>query len=183
MKKILFIFTFIMLALNAQSVQATPMMLSDTLSIDSFADTFNKSKDALNKHISISKRGTHFDDKTNRYVTVYTTSQGNLFIMQSTPSGSLQELDIWINLETDHNGHVTNFEDTQKTIVLQMLLAERVLGMPSGEGASNGMFAIIDAITKGRGTYWSNATNRRYIIEPISSKKSGAIGLTIYADI
>ncbi len=183
MRKLLVIFTFVVLALHVQLAQANNIALNDTLSIDSFVDAFNKSKDAADLNVSISKRETKFDDETNRYITLYSTNLGDFFIMQSTPSGNLQALGIWVNLKTDNNGSVINFEDTQKNLVLQMMLAERVLGMPSGEGAVNGMFAILDAIKKGKGSYWSNVTNRRYIIEPTSSKEAGAIGLIIYADI
>ena len=55
MRKLLVIFTFVVLALHVQLAQANNIALNDTLSIDSFVDAFNKSKDAADLNVSISK--------------------------------------------------------------------------------------------------------------------------------
>ncbi len=70
-----------------------------------------------------------------------------------------------------------------KDMIGETMIIEHALGMPGGEAQSDGMFAIVDAIKKGKGSYWSEATQRRYIIEYFPPEGEEETLLEIRADV
>ena len=155
---------------------AAPVSLNDNLSAENFVQAFNGSKDAIEAGISIKKLGAEYHEPSNTVSTGFLSNEDVLFVLLSKPTGELRELSILVKTEYGEDKAI-------EILFKETLLAERVLGMPSGEAATNGMFAVIDAVKNGKGSYWSNETNRKYIIRPIKSESGLYIGFAIVAEI
>lgn len=95
----------------------------------------------------------------------------NLIMIKSNEKGEIYEAAVYISRSS-----------MVKDMFGEMFILERTVGMPNGEGHSDGMYAVIDAYKSGTGSYWSEATNRRYVVQCIGDRKIGPLGLTIKAE-
>lgn len=179
MKRIFSTFLFLALCMAVSFCEATAVPLNDTITEMSFVREMNTcaKKEGIPVQIKKSKSSP-------------TKKAGAFFYSVYSPvniQSELQNAIIAKSKEKDGPIYVivvfVDSKDRLRELVSQMMAVERTMGMPGGEAHLDGMFAITDALTKGTGTYWSETTNRKYVIKFIGSQTTPSLGLTITAEI
>lgn len=182
MKKTILILAMLMLV-TVNYCFAQNVSLNDDIKYQDFAQIFNINDTAKQFGVKIYMSDTDYYNNKNKYITYYTTNQmdakDNVLILQSELNGDLYELDIFVTVKDD-------FKKAQEILFKETMIAQHVFGLPSGDASFNGTAAILDALEKGKGTYWSNETNRRYVVLPNGYKDDNGnyrIGLILFAEI
>lgn len=177
MKKNVCIIMICLIWVNFSVCNADAIPLNDQITIENFVSVFNNSYDAKQSGVRIVGyvREPRYSENAKRLISAYETNNGvNIMINSSISSRLLYEIGVI--------GEIPSSAEGMKPILMTTMLVEKALGKPSGEGQATGMFAIMDAWQKGKGSYWSNETNRKYIVSPIKVS-TDMIGFMIQAGI
>lgn len=156
----------------------TIVPLNDYLTLDSFPLAFSQTCDnngysfplkclEYNKTFSPQDHGTVYQVHNNN-------GNRNLIFVFSDADKRITALQLSIVLNPNDNT-----EHALKILISEALLAQRTLGAPDGYETINATIATSDALRLGHGEYWSNHTNRRYVI--VSEKKQNIIRIKIIA--
>lgn len=153
----------VMMLVGIMTCCAEPIAVNDSITSEKFMYAFNNNADAKQQGISIVgtiKKPT-YNNNINRVISGYVTNNNVSIMLSSNPkTGVIYEIGILRKKPSSDN--------EMQAFIMVSLLVERTIGTPSGDETADGMFALLDALKKGRGVYWSNTTNRRYIVEPIN---------------
>lgn len=183
MKKLVLLVTLVVL-LSMAVCHASETALNDVITPDSFTNAFNERCEIENDSLRIFK-GKHIshDEKRGMDVHGYLVTNADhpknspiLIIALSNPLGELYGIQVLAKMDM-----YQDYESALKDAAKYMIIVERTVGMPSGEAAVDGMFAVSDALTKKKGSYWSEETERRYIVVPVRTRDR--VGLYIHATI
>lgn len=175
MKKVIMLIMMLLFA-GTMICYAEDIAVNDNITVENFMYAFNNNADAKKEGIAIVgivKKAT-YNKNINKVITGYgTNNKVNIMINSDPKTGAIYEIGIL--------GKTPSNEQELQPILMTALLVERTIGTPSGDGTVDGMFALIDAYKKGKGTYWCNTTNRRYIVKTI--KVPNIFGFHIKAGI
>ena len=158
MKRHILIIVVSLFLIQISICSAGEIQLNEKITNANFVDVYNKSDDVKDEGIYIVKEiGSSYTKNNKRFITKYVTKIGTEIWTNSDPSsGKIYGVCVV--------GEAPKNLDDMKPLLMTTMLVERAVGKPSGEAMETGMFALIDATKNGKASYWSNETNRRYIV-------------------
>lgn len=179
MKKIFSTFLFLVLCTVFSFCEATAVPLNETITESSFVQQLNACAKRERIPVQIKKSKSYPTKKVGNIfysvylpVTIQSELQNAIITKSKEKDGPIYLIEVFVDSK-----------DRLRELIGEMMAVERTMGMPGGEGHLDGMFAITDALTKGTGAYWSETTNRKYVIKFIGSRTNRSLGLTITAEI
>ena len=144
---------------NAQEI-----CIADDMNPEQFLSAYNntnireKTDVRLIKKLSTDK----LEDGSTANVYAINGNIPNILIAYTHPKRGLYQIDIIMK-----NAN----ENCLKRFLLEVLMIERTIGTPDGDGTVNGMFAASDAIKFGKASYWDEHSARRFILQSIVNKE------------
>lgn len=174
-KRVIFsILSSLILATSVCSASEIP--ISDSVTINNFIQAYNNTniREKFNIRLTSVKDKSPSDHGEVVYLITFNTDKnlGNAAIIFTDKIGNILQTDIVIK-------NISN-EAALRTVMGEMLMLQRTVGTPSGPDTAKGMFAMIDALKKGKASYWDEYSARRYVLRSYR-EKTGCYQITMSA--